>query len=206
MFDVVNRCFNNQSYCLLKVHEDCFTEENVACFDNDGFELTLLEQAFYETNRFPLEVHLNHRCFQYPWLTTSKQSEFILDHALLLERKGFNGEAREQILQHKENFPQLKKYLKVAPKWGVDFALEYHTDYEYIEVLHFEYDYDSLVEAEEKKKYFEQKILNTDWNDFVCSLKRRTEEWVYLKGFSQNDWKASFWGLPKAEVIIKSFF
>jgi hypothetical protein len=72
-------------------------------------------------------------------------------------------------------------------------------------VLHIEYDYYDYDGAVKAKDEFQTKLLATDWYDFLSTLKKKKEEWVNLKGFQQNDYKARLWGLPKAEDTLKSF-
>ena len=92
-----------------------------------------------------------------------------------------------------------------GPKWGFDFALEYYDESEYFEVLHFEYDYNNYEEAEYCKNRIEAKINDTDWKDFALLLKKKKDQWISLKGFEQNNFKAKLWGLMKAEDTVKSF-
>lgn len=196
--------FDRTLSCTSPLTVDLFRDETVSCFDNDGFELSLLEQYFYKRNNFPLYNFLNHNCFQVKWFDMT-DNNFVLDHSLLLERKSFDGEAKKQIEFYSKKFPQLLKYLKLKPKWGIDFALEHYENDEYIEVLHIEYDYSDLDQAIEKKEMFQNKLLSTDWTDFLSTLKRKKDEWINLKGFQQNDYKARLWGLSKAEDTLKSF-
>lgn len=204
MLNDLGYSFDKTSLCETPIDNSLFKEETVSCFDNDGFELSLLEQSFYKENNFPLYNFLNHNCFQVKWFDMNDDN-FVLDHSLLLERKSFGGEAKEQIVSFSKQFPQLLKYLKLKPKWGIDFSLEYYKDNEYIEVLHIEYDYYDYDEAVKAKDEFQTKLLSTDWNDFLLTLRNKKEEWVNLKGFQQNDYKARLWGLPKAEDTLKSF-
>lgn len=198
--------FIEKSHCTNGVPNDYMEMDSWAqCFDNDGFELTTLERAFYAAEAFPLRVRLNHECCQRDWFFMAPQDGFILDHALVLEKKGFADYAAEQLERHKQRNPILIKYLKAVPKWGVDFSLEYYDDKNYLEVLHIEYDYTELDEAREAREQFEEKILSTDWKDFAKQIKKKKGEWESLQGMAQNDWKAKFWGLPKAESTIKSF-
>lgn len=196
--------FDQTLSCTHPLNFDFFRDETVSCFDNDGFELSLLEQFYYKRNDFPLYNFLNHTCFQVKWFNMNDDN-FVLDHSLMLERKSFSGEAKKQIQHYSKKFPQLLKYLKLKPKWGIDFALEYYKDDTYIEVLHIEYDYNDYDEAVKAKDNFQSKLLETDWNDFLTSLIRKKEEWANLQGFEQNDYKARYWGLPKAEITLKSF-
>lgn len=204
MLNDLGYSFDQTRACTNPIDIEFFSNETVSCFDNDGFELSLLEQSFYKENKFLLNSFLNHTCLQIKWFTMNDKN-FVLDHSLLLERKGFSNEAKDQIQFYSKQFPQLLKYLKLKPKWGIDFALEYYKNETYIEVLHIEYDYYNYEEAVEAKDKFQTKLLATDWNDFLLTLTKKKEEWVNLQGFQQNDYKARLWGLPKAEDTLKSF-
>ena len=198
--------FIEKANCTTPVPEDYMNLDSwVQCYDNDGFELSKLEKAYYAANGFPIRDRLNHECCQRDWFFMPPQDGFILDHALVLEKKGFAEAAREQIEHHSKRNPQLVKYLKSVPKWGIDFAMEYYEADDYMEVLHIEYDYTDLDKAKEARKMFEHKLMATDWKDFVKRLKKKKNKWEGLRGMMQNDWKAKYWGLAKAEKTIKSF-
>lgn len=206
MFSVLPNTFVPALQLTHLISESSFTERNVRYFDNDGFELTGLETIYYEEHGIDF-VHngiLNHKCDQRPWLT-GHRGNFILDHSMILQRWEFTYEARNQLLQHKRRFPQLMKYLNIIPKWGIDFALEYYDNDEAIEIIHIENDYRSYQQAMEAKTTFEKKIMETDWVDFSDRVIKNKEKWTGLTGFAQNDWKAQYWGLPKAEIIEKAF-
>lgn len=204
MFSVLNKQFDPLTSCKKSISAIHFNPKNISCFDNDGFELSKLEQKYYSKSLFQLSNHLNHQCLQFDWLKIDHPN-LLLDHALLLERKDFQENAREQLEKYGAKFPQLRKYLNVIPKWGFDFAIEYYDENDFFEVLHFEYDYDNYEEAEYHRNLFQKKVLETDWEDFALLLKKRKEDWIALKGFSQNDYKARLWGLVKAEETLKSF-
>ena len=161
-----------------------------------------LEQEYYRENNINLTCCLNHACDQRVWLEGGDDN-IKVDHALILHRWNFLGEARDQLERHKTRFPQLNKYLLLKPKWGIDFALEYYNDDDFMEIIHFENDYSSYDKAQEEIKKFEVKIFNTDWKDFVKNLMSKSDEWRHLKGMAQNDWKANFWGINKAETTLK---
>jgi hypothetical protein len=187
-----------------RTSNDVINEQYIRYFDNDGFELSYLEQEYYRENNINLTSCLNHVCDQKVWLEGSSNG-LKIDHALILHRWEFQGEAREQLIKYKHRFPELNKYLMLKPKWGIDFALEYYDNDNAIEVMHFENDYPTYGAALQAKNYFEAKILSTDWIDFAKFLIRNKDKWQHLKGMTQNDWKASHWGLNKAEETIKSF-
>lgn len=206
MLQVTNNTFNKNLQLQHSVGESFFTKENVDFFDNDGFELTGLEVAYYEEHGIDY-VHngiLNHRCDQRPWIQCN-DNKFIVDHSMLLQRWEFTSTARYQISNNVRKFPQLTKYLNIVPKWGIDFALDYYNGDTAVEVLHIENDFRSYEQAIEAKSKIQDKILNTDWNDFTRSILSNKEQWSNLVGFAQNDWKAVYWGLTKAEITEKAY-
>jgi len=205
MLFTVDNNFNFDLSISKPVENKKFKKKNVQCFDNDGFELSKLEQEYYKVNQIYLENCLNHLGCHKQWIKC-KDSKFKVDHSLLLQRYKFKDYAEEQLVNYKKIFPELNKYLRLKPKWGLDFALEYY-DYKYaIEVLHIELDYSNYYLAIEKKEKLEKKILNTDWVNFTEYLKRKKEQWSSLPGMEQNDWKARYWGLEKAEFTKKAFY
>ena len=204
MFTVSKNTFNNYLDLNDRVSNDVITEEYIRYFDNDGFELSFLEQEYYKENKVPINVTLNHFCDQREWMTF-KDENLILDHAMVLQRWEFTGDARQQLEVKKSQYPQLNKYLKLKSKWGIDFSLEYYKNDIVLEVLHMEMDYHSYHEAMAAKEFFEEKFISTDWNHFVDSLLSNKSKWEYLQGMEQNDWKAVHWGLNSAEKTYKAF-
>lgn len=204
MFSVTSSTFTEKLNLSKRVSNDVITEDYIRCFDNDGFELSYLEQEYYRENGVKLTNALNHNCDQQDWITGGND-KFKLDHCLLLQRWNFVGEAKAQLERHKSTFPQLNKYLQIVPKWGLDFALEYYDDNTWLEVIHIENDYRNLEVALRAKEILQNKLLSTDWDDFVKSLLNHRDEWQHLVGFAQNDWKATHWGLNRAEITEKVF-
>lgn len=204
MISISDNTFDNDLVLMKSVTNDELADYFVRYFDNDGFELTTLEQNYYRANGVELTDILNHVSDQQVWFTC-KNDNFRIDHSTILHRRSFGGEAREQLEAYSNKIPQLHKLLNLKPKWGLDFALEYYGEGKFIEVLHFEMDYRSYEDAMMAKKWFENKILTTNWNVFVNSLKEKEHKWRYLKGMEQNDWKARHWGLFKAEETFKTW-
>jgi hypothetical protein len=204
MFTVLDNEFDNYLELKHRVSNDVITEEYIRYFDNDGFELSYLEQEYYRENKVPINRILNHAGDQRPWITGFHE-KFKIDHSMILQRWEFVGEAKQQLEVKKALWPQLNKYLKVQSKWGLDFSLEYYNGDEALEVLHIELDYKDYNQACNAKKFFEEKIAKTDWEHFVQSLIVNRSKWVDLQGMEQNDWKAVHWGLSKAEKTLKAF-
>lgn len=204
MFTFTQNNFDQDLVLTNRVSNDYFTDKYVAYFDNDGFELSYLEQEYYREHNIQLTNILNHLSNQLPWIECSNP-HFKIDHSTISQRWSFEGQARIQLINQVHKFPELLKYLNLKPKWGLDFALEYYKQDNFIEVIHFEMDYDNYEQAIKAKQFYEEKIVNTDWELFVAMLLSCEEEWSQLKGMEQNDWKAKMWGLDKAEVTLKTW-
>ena len=204
MLSATNNTFESYLGLKKRVSNDVINEQYIKYFDNDGFELSFLEQEYYRENGIKLDYTLNHATDQKDWIVGGDE-HFKMDHSLILQRWEFVDEAKKQLEYKRKEYPQLNKFLNLVPKWGLDFALEYYNENSYIEVLHIENDYRTYDEAMLAKGILEEKILNTDWIDFTKSLIRKKSEWENLPGMQQNDWKAVQWGLSKAEVTQKAF-
>jgi hypothetical protein len=202
MFTVLSNSFIRYLEIKNPIDESFFTEENIRYFDNDGFQLSILEQEYYKNNNIALTDTLNRMGDRPQWMDCSHE-HFCLDHSMTPQRWCYTGAAKEQLRKHLSTFPSLLKYINLRPKWGLDFALEYYNGEQALEVLHIELDFRNYYIAIATKAFLENKINNTNWDDFKNSLLRRKSEWDHLEGMDQNDWKARFWGLDKAEATQK---
>lgn len=204
MLKATNNTFDSYLGLKKRVSNDVINEQYIRYFDNDGFELSFLEQEYYRENGIKLDYALNHGTDQKEWIIGGDE-RFKIDHSLLLQRWSFVDEAMKQLEYKRKEYPQLNKYLNLVPKWGIDFLMEYYNENTYMEVLHIEMDYRSYGQAVEAKDFFQKKLLDTDWVDFAKSLIRKKDEWYFLPGMQQNDYKAKMWGLNKAETTQKAF-
>lgn len=180
---------------------------SVDYFDKDGFELTQVEQDYYWTNNHVVDnVTLNHSCLdnKWMWLNNDAPKGFIIDHCILLHRCDFTGAAREQLLTYKPEKPKLSYLLNCKRKWGLDLALEYFDGEDMYEVLHIEQDFHTSEECTAYKENIEKFVLAIDWEDAAKRMISKKDEWSSLVGFAQNDWKARFFGFPKAELTHKA--
>jgi hypothetical protein len=120
----------------------------------------------------------------------------VLNHAFLLERKGYSGEARAQLQEWSHENPLVWKLINYRPKWGIDFSIDYVGENGVFEIFHYEWDSFDYLEAEMAKQRLEQIILNTDWDAAALRLLERKSEWHHLDFFAQSEWKCRFFGLP----------
>lgn len=205
MFSISDNNFSKYLFLKDPVSDVYLKDEFIRYFDNDGFELSFLEQEYYIVNNVRINHTLNHYCNQPTWMTLEEDKNLVLDHCMILQRWEFVGEAKQQLEANKLQHPQLNKYLKLKAKWGLDFSLEYYEDDIALEVIHIETDYNNYDEAVAGKEYFEEKFTSTDWHNFTKSILSKKSEWEHLQGMAQNDWKAVHWGLDSAEKTLKAF-
>jgi hypothetical protein len=172
----------------------------VDLFDQNGYDLTNIEQSYYSKNKLYVTTHRNHdhNALKYEWYIDIDNTirGAHLNHCLLFERKGFTDEAYLQLKEWAEQYPILNKICYIRPKWGFDLSIDYSDHDGAFEVFHYEYDgfdYDHIVEHQ---KRVEEIIENTDWNDAAKSLLKRKAEWHNLDFFGQSTWKCTFFGLP----------
>lgn len=188
-----------------KIDESSLYREGFNFYDKDGFELCIAEQAYYRHNKIELDPCLNHMCCQQKWLEIGQPSIF-LDHAIILHRFKYEEEAKSQLLKMQKTIPQAGWLLQTKQKWGFDIAIDSCSDYDIMyEVLHIEYDSYNFDQFLEKKEYTHEQIVRTDWRQAALQIWAHKDEWIHLKGFQQNHWKAKYlfnWNL--AEYTEKS--
>jgi hypothetical protein len=172
----------------------------VALFDQNGYDLTDVEKHYAEVNSMPAKAHRSHRhALKYEWLVQHYQeSGAMLNHALLFERKGYDGEALEQLLQFADVYPIFWKIIRMRPKWGFDFSMDYcDREGNAFEVLHYEFDGFDLNEVEERKLEYERFFASVDWDDAGKEILKRKDEWISLDFFGQSDYKCNYFGIGK---------
>ena len=171
--------------------------EHLANFDQNGYDLTSLEQMYAEVNSGYIGNTRWRESLKQPWFIDEEQSVkgVHLNHADLYERKGYHGYALEQLMAHAEGLPLIYKITQMRPKWGIDISIDY-VDYPHVfEVFHFEwddFDYETVAAKQEK---IEKIVLNTDWTDAANQLIKRKDEWHHLDFFAQSKWKSDFFGV-----------
>jgi hypothetical protein len=171
------------------------TADHVRIFDQNGYILTDLEQKYYKElteHRGPWE-----HSFQKPWFTQPHKIEgAVLNHAMILQRKGFRDAAYDQLVELADDLPLAWKVARIRPKWGLDFSVDW-TDREgnVFEVLHWEWDAFSFDKVEERKYIYENKFLNMDWDHIARQMLLKKDEWHCLDFFAQSDWKCDYLGI-----------
>jgi hypothetical protein len=172
----------------------------VGLFDQNGYDLTPIEILYCEVNHDHHSMHRNrtHTALKSEWFHQPiKTHGAVLNHALLFERKGYQGAARDQLITWAHQIPLLWKVIRIRPKWGLDFSMDWaDVQGNVFEILHYEFDSFDHEEIMEVKLKLEHKFLNMDWNAAAQELLHRKSEWHHLDFFAQSDYKCAFFGLP----------
>lgn len=176
------------------------TAEDVALFDQNGYDLTDLEKHYAYSNWTKPKKHREHRvALKQPWFTQECCIEgAVLNHSYLFERKAYAGEALEELKFWARSMPLLHKIIALRPKWGLDFSMDYVDNAgNAFELLHWEWDSFDYDEIEAVRKEIEPVLLNVDWQAAAKDLLKYKSQWHHLDFFAQSDWKCNFFGVPK---------
>lgn len=174
--------------------------EDLALFDQNGYDLTDLEKRFAMSNHAEYFAHREHRhAIKKEWFVKYADREGAhLNHSLLFERKGYTGAALVQLQNWSVDLPLVNKLIALRPKWGLDFSMDYvDRAGNAFEVLHWEYDGFAYEEIEAVRKEIEPVLLSIDWEDAAHQLLKRKDEWHHLDFFAQSDWKCNYFGVPR---------
>ena len=194
--------FDSNGYWVKPIPEYYrLSARDVDLFDQNGYDLTDIEKIFALLNNNKAKTHRDHRfALKQDWLIqiSSKDEGALLNHSLLFERKGYSGEALEQLQRWAQDLPLLNKITSIRPKWGLDFSMDWvDRKGNAFEILHWEYDGFNHDEILAVKQQFETTVLNIDWDDAGIQLLKRKDQWHHLDFFSQSDWKCNFFGVEK---------
>lgn len=172
----------------------------VDLFDQNGYDLTYLEQVFASFNNGLVLEHRAHRAaIKRPWFKQAMKLEGgILNHSLLFERKGYQDEALAQIKFWAIKYPILHKVASIRPKWGLDFSIDYvDRQGNTFEILHWEYDGFAYEEIQAVKQEVEPILDSIDWDDAGKQILAKKSQWHHLGFFEQSDWKCNYFDVPK---------
>lgn len=172
--------------------------DDLALFDQNGYDLTPIEQYYALSNLRPAVAHREHRqALKRDWFQQRpKCSGAVLNHSLLFERKAYAGEAMHQLQSWAQELPLLHKITAIRPKWGLDFSMDYvDTDGNSFEVLHWEYDGFDHNEMVHIKKSVEEKLIDIDWDHAGQEILKHKNEWHHLDFFAQSEWKCKYFGI-----------
>jgi hypothetical protein len=174
------------------------TEDCVRLFDQNGYHLTPIEQLYAEQNGYPLSTRRHETVIRKPWLTLDRTyTGAHINHSDLFERKGYTGEALEQLRHYVKHNNLLWKIIKMKPKWGIDISIDYVDEKGNVfEVFHYEWDSFEYEPTVERKLAIENFILTQDWNMHAVEVLKRKSEWFDLDFFGQSKWRTDFYNIP----------
>jgi hypothetical protein len=184
-------------------------------FDREGYELLPIEQEYYKVNGINLhrENVLAHESGQSQawyarsnqWIRqTQKHPNLYLDHAIVVSRPKFEGQALEQIQEQAKTRRELIKLIHTKAKWGHDFCLDWIDDEGVTEIIHWEWDFQSYEEYETHRKQMEDLIQNHDWTAHAHKILKKYKCATNLTSEEIGDLKASEIGLQKAFRLFKT--
>lgn len=194
--------FNPNPYYTLPIDldESIDLKSTIDTFDQNGFDLTDLEILYAKKMDLDIKkVRHTHFVLKDDWFTAEPTDRGChINHAVIFERKGFAGAAKEQMIELADKCPLIHKVLQIKPKWGLDFSVDYaDAQGNVFEVLHWEWDTFDFEEIQQKKKQMDIFLLSQDWDKMAKQLLDRKEEWYKLGFFEQSDYKTKFFGIEK---------
>ncbi len=205
-----NQFYSNRTWNKPLEHELNVSIEHpewVDIFDQNGYRLTKLESHYAGANNHPTTLHGHEVSLRQNWFTDDKTTSGPhLNHAFLFERKGYEGEALEQLKEFAKKNNLVHKLINYKGKWGVDFSIDYIDSLgNSMELLHFEYDSYSIEEIREIKEIVEENITRVDW-DFVAQIfMEKKHEWINLEFFEQSKWKTDYFNLPQERFKMNAW-
>jgi len=176
------------------------TYEDLDLFDQNGYDLTILEQHFAYGNYTKPKKQREHRfAIKKDWFTDEVKIEgAVLNHSSLFERKAYSDSALEQLQYWAKQLPLVHKVISIRAKWGLDFSMDYvDRRGNSFEILHWEWDSFNYDEIQNVKLTIEPILKNMDWDDAANQLIKYKEKWHHLDFFAQSDWKCNYFGVPK---------
>ncbi len=210
MIKLAGNQFNEIGYWEKPVDKVTFIplKEDVDLFDQNGYDLTIIEQHFARSNSTKYTWHREHiRCIKQDWFIQDHRIEgSVLNHSNLFERKGYTGKALEQLRYWSRELPLVNKVAALRPKWGLDFSMDYvDRQGNAFEVLHWEWDSFDYIEIEAIRKIIEPRLLEIDWNEAAEQTLKHKDEWHHLDFFQQSRWKCKYFGIPEERFKMVSW-
>ena len=93
----------------------------VSLFDHNGYDLSPLEKMYSRVNSSVTlkRYRGTHSIMKKDWFTQPRKNKgVVLNHGMILERKGYGGEALQQLTFYSKMNPMLQKIICFQTKWG----------------------------------------------------------------------------------------
>ncbi len=185
------------------------TAEDVALFDQNGYDLTDLEKHYAYSNWTKPKKHREHRvALKQPWFIEKMPviEGAVLNHSLLFERKGYAGAALEELQYWAKTLPLIHKVIAIRPKWGLDFSMDWVDQQgNAFEVLHWEWDSFNCEEICAVKETIEPVLAAIDWQAAGRAILAHKDSWYHLDFFAQSRWKCEYFGIPEERFKMVSW-
>lgn len=177
---------------------------SVDLFDQNGYNLTKVEQSYSKFNHIDLLQRRHENVIRLPWFISNKRNGVHINHSDLFERKSYNGESLEQLKEYSSYNPMLYKIINLKSKWGIDLSLDYVSEEKCFEVFHYEWDSFDYNQVFDKKKEIEEFVLKQDWEHISNVFWSHKEEWINLDFFGQSEWRTNYLGLSpeKFKMVV----
>jgi hypothetical protein len=153
--------------------------------DHEGFDLNVIEQAYYKAQN----IALSHDPTYYkdgdgvsgataiiqPWCEQQLPSEItdgalVIDHSHFVYRYPINGPAKDQILQHTKQRPELARMLSAEFKCGLDLCIDAFYVDRVEPVVHIEWDFLSYEQLVKTSVAVQTTVNSIDWAYLVPTI------------------------------------
>ena len=179
-----------------KINDDVFLNSSINYVD-DGYELTQLEREIYQLNNIIINDQvLNHYSCTQHWFSIESDKIFC-DHSCIMLRYSLE-DYKDQILKLRKKRKELIKFFDIKSKYGLDFYFQFLDENNCFDIIHIENDYIDKDELIENKELIENFIPTIDWEDVGLEILKRKYQWENLPKDDQHDWKARYFGFPRA--------
>ena len=137
---LTSNSFSSNSFYFKPIESEASLQDKecVSLFDQNGYHLTTAEQKFAKAHQISLCQRRHEVMMCSDWMIAPGATSIHFNHCELFERKGFEQEARSQLLRNENKNPLLWKLIKMKPKWGIDVSIDYVRKDEWCELVFFE--------------------------------------------------------------------